>query len=74
MSNLQLLITCFSAILGACGVASIFMSGWVKATQITELKHEIDKLWEKVTKIGILESKIDSIEKGIERIEQKLDK
>jgi hypothetical protein len=74
VSNLQLLITCFSGILVACGVASIIVGGWVKSAHVSELRAEIDKLWEQVTRINILETKINSIEKGIERIEVKLDR
>lgn len=74
MSTLQLLSVCFSSILGACGVASIFVSGWVKATHISELKGEVDKLWEQVSKINVLETKINNIEDGIRRIEKMLDK
>lgn len=74
MNNLQLLAVCFSSILGACGVATIFVSGWVKASHITELKGEVDKLWEKVIKVTVLESKIESIEKGISEIKEMLRK
>lgn len=74
MNNLQLLVVCCSAIMGVCGVASIFVSGWVKATHIAELKIEIDKLWEQVSKINILETKINNIEDGIRRIENALAK
>jgi hypothetical protein len=70
MNTVQLLILCSSAILGVCGVASIFVSGWVKATHIAELKGEIDQLWKEISKVNVLESKIESIEEGIKEIKQ----
>ena len=55
-------------ILGACGVATIFVQGWVKATHIAEIRSEVDKLWAHVSKVDVLETKIEAIEKGIDDI------
>lgn len=74
MDNVQIFAVCLSCILGACGVATIFVSGWVKASHISELKGEIDKLWERVIKVTVLETKIESIEKGISEIKEMLRK
>lgn len=72
MTNLQLLTVCVSLIIGVLGVASIFVNGWVKVSQISELKTEIKELWAQVTKISVLETKVDSIEKGISEIKEML--
>lgn len=70
LSNFQLLSVCVSLILGACGVATIFVSGWVKATHLSELKREVDQLWKEISKLNVLETKIEAIEKGIEEIKE----
>jgi hypothetical protein len=74
MTNLQLLITCFSGILGACGVMTIFAQAWVKATRIDKIEAEIDKLWEKLVTVSVLETKIKAIEDGIRDIKEMLNK
>lgn len=74
MNTLQVLTVCISCILGACGVATIFVNGWVKASNIADMQEDIDKLWEKVTKVSVLESRIESIEKGISEIKEMLRK
>lgn len=74
MTNLQLLITCFSAILGACGVMTIFAQAWVKATRMDKAEAEIDKIWEKLVTVSVLETKIKSIEDGIQDIKKLLNK
>lgn len=70
LSNFQLLEICISLILGACGVATIFVNGWVKASHVAELKKEVDMLWKEIGKLNILETKIEAIEKGIEEIKE----
>jgi len=55
-----------------CGVATIFVTGWVKASNIDEIKKDIEQLWGEVTKVTVLETKIESIEKGITEIKEML--
>jgi peptidoglycan hydrolase CwlO-like protein len=62
---------------GAGAVATVFVGGWVKASHIDEIKSEckdlrgeVNKLWEKVSKIAVLDSKLDSLEKGIIEIKE----
>lgn len=74
MSSFQLLSICVSLILGVSAVATIFVNGWVKASQISEVKVEIKELWKEVVKVTILETKIESIEKGISEIKEMLRK
>lgn len=92
MNYLSLLTICVSLILGACGVASIFVAGWVKSSHLAELRAttenqikdirsyadiqhkdlrtDINKLWEKVSKVEVLSSKLDAMEKGIDEIKE----
>lgn len=74
MDTAQLLAVCFSAILGACGVATIFVSGWVKASHITEIWDEIADLKQQVNKVTILETKIEMIGRDISEIKEMLRK
>ena len=46
--------------------------GWVKASNIDEIKKDIEQLWGEVTKVTVLETKIESIEKGITEIKEML--
>ena len=79
----NLLTICVSVIMGLLGVATIFVSGWIKASNLAELKKyaqdeieclrkDINQLWEKVSKVEVLSSKIETVEKGIDRIEKLL--
>jgi outer membrane murein-binding lipoprotein Lpp len=72
MTNTQLLTVCVSLVLGVCGVATIFVSGWVKASQISKLQSEIDKLWERVSEIAVLKSKLETIADDVKDIKKKL--
>jgi hypothetical protein len=74
VNNLQLLIICFSAIAGASSIATILMSGWVKAIHISELKAEIKELWAHISKVSILETKLEAIDKNIAEIKDLLNK
>ncbi len=66
----NLLTICVSLILGIGSVATIFVNGWVKASHLGELKLEVDKLWEKVTRIEVLSIKLEAIEKNINEIKE----
>jgi len=79
----NLLTICVSVIMGLLGVATIFVSGWIKTSNLAELKKyaqdeieclrkDINQLWEKVSKVEVLSSKIETVEKGIDRIEKLL--
>ena len=83
MSYGNLLTICVSVIMGLLGVATIFVSGWIKTSNLAELKKyaqdeieclrkDINQLWEKVSKVEVLSSKIETVEKGIDRIEKLL--
>ncbi len=78
-----LLTICVSTIIGVCGVASIFVAGWVKASRLSELRTDMEKkntelvkdisvLWEKVTQVEILGSKLATIEKSVDEIKEML--
>jgi hypothetical protein len=43
MPFLNLLAICISLVVGAAGIASIFVNGWVKATHISELKTDTER-------------------------------
>jgi uncharacterized protein Yka (UPF0111/DUF47 family) len=69
--------------MGLLGVATIFVSGWIKSSNLAELKKyaqdeieclrkDINQLWDKVSKVEVLSSKIETVEKGIDRIEKLL--
>lgn len=70
MNYWQLLTVCVSLIIGCCGVASVFVNGWVKYTHITELKGDIDKLWARINKVEVVETKIEAIENVLDEIKQ----
>lgn len=81
MNYLSLLTICLSVILGVTGVATIFVSGWVKSSHLSdlrgytekqtkELRDDINKLWEKVSKVEVLSSKLEAVEKGIDEIKE----
>lgn len=72
MNNVQLLTICISTILGISAVATIFVGGWVKASQISKLQTEIDKLWERVSEIAVLKSKLETIGDDVKEIKKKL--
>lgn len=94
MSYLSLLTVCFSLILGVCGVASIFVAGWVKSSkitdletsvksqtaalslsvdkQVTELRADVNKLWENISKVEVLSTRMGAVEKGIDEIKDML--
>lgn len=74
MTNIQLLIICLSAILGVSSVATIFISGWVKAANLNDLKLEIKELWSHINKVSILETKLEAIDKNISEIKEILNK
>lgn len=83
MSYSALLTICVSLILGICGVATIFVTGWIKASQITcveakvdkevaSLRNEINQLWEKISKVEVLLNRMETVEKGIDEIKDLL--
>lgn len=81
MSFISLLTVCVSLVIGSCGVAGIFVNGWVKASHITDLKAEtnaeikclkteIEELKNKVSDIKVVTSRLDGLEKGITEIKE----
>lgn len=74
MPNIQLLIICLSAILGISSVATIFINGWVKMANITELKTEIKELWAHISKVSVLETKLEAIDDKVSEIKDLLNK
>ncbi len=83
MEYFNLLTICISVILGFCGVSTIFVTGWVKSTQLLDLrleteksinilKSEISSLWEKLSKVEVLATKLESVEKGVDEIKEML--
>ena len=72
MNNVQLLTICISTIIGISAVATIFVSGWVKASNLSKLQIEIDKLWERVSEIAVLRSKLETIGDDVKEIKKKL--
>lgn len=74
MNNLQLLIICLSAIAGVSSVATIFINGWVKASNLNEVKAEVKQLWAHISKVSILETKLEAIDKNITEIKEILNK
>lgn len=78
---MELLTVCVSLIIGTGAIATIFVSGWVKSSQLSDirastkeqinsLRDDINQLWEKISKVEVLSSKLDTMEKGIDEIKE----
>lgn len=79
MTTITILSLCATFVVSVLGVAGMFTTAWVKASDILKLgerqeklQAEIDKLWERFTVVAVLETKIKSIEDGIHEIKELL--
>lgn len=70
MINTELITWAIGGNVGLASVATIFASAWVRVNRIDKLEESIDKLWEKITNIGILSNKIENVEQSIIELKQ----
>jgi len=61
-----------SFVLGVCGVATIFMNGFVKASRITSLEEQIKELWNTVRGMVVIQTKLEYVEKSVDEIKNLL--
>jgi hypothetical protein len=72
MTALTVISVCVTVVLSLLGVATIFAGAWVKASRIDEMQKDINKIWEKLNTVAVLESRIEGIEDGIREIKDLL--
>lgn len=59
---------CITCNLGLVTVASVIMSGWVKASRVGKLEEDVSKLMEKMSQLAAFNERLNAVEKGIEEI------
>lgn len=74
MPYLELLTIILGVDIGLAAVAAIFAGAWVRTSRIDSMQADLDKLWEKLSAIPVLETKMVAIETGIKEIKDLLKK
>lgn len=70
MTGLETISWIIGANVGLGSIAMIFASAWVRVSRIDKIEEQIEKLWDKLTRVEVLDTKMTVLEKHIEEIKE----